>query len=99
MFHNINAADDEKRAAVVASIPRLFEERRAAGADPYVGAFLHSLAFGATLPYIAAVEGGRELSRKQMEMTADVMAHSLLYWVRDLFHAGLLRATAAGCTR
>jgi enoyl-[acyl-carrier-protein] reductase (NADH) len=22
-------------------------------------------------------------------MTADVMAHSLLYWVRDLFHAGL----------
>jgi enoyl-[acyl-carrier-protein] reductase (NADH) len=23
-------------------------------------------------------------------MTADVMAHSLVYWVRDLFHAGLL---------
>ena len=22
-------------------------------------------------------------------MTADVMAHSLVYWVRDLFHAGL----------
>ncbi len=89
VFHNINAADDEKRAAVVASISALFEERRAAGADPYVGAFLHSLAFGATLPYITAEEGGRELSRKQMEMTADVMAHSLLYWVRDLFHAGL----------
>jgi enoyl-[acyl-carrier-protein] reductase (NADH) len=25
-----------------------------------------------------------------MEMTADVMAHSLLYWTRDLYHAGLL---------
>lgn len=89
VFHNVNAADDEKRAAVVASVGALFEERRAAGADPYVGAFLHSLAFGATLPYITEAEGGRELTRKQMEMTADVMAHSLLYWVRDLFHAGL----------
>ena len=52
IFHNVNAADDEKRAAVVASISALFEERRAAGADPYIAAFLHSLAFGATLPYI-----------------------------------------------
>jgi len=88
-FHNANAADDDKRAAVVGSIVSLFEERRAAGAEPYLAAFLHSLAFGATLPYITEAEGGRELTRKQMEMTADVMAHSLLYWVRDLFHAGL----------
>ena len=28
-------------------------------------------------------------------MTADVMAHSMVYWTRDLFHAGLLRPTAA----
>ncbi len=89
VFHNINAADDEKRAGVVAAIGELFAERRAAGREPYIGAFLHSLAFGATLPYISTDEGGRELSRKQLEMTADVMAHSLLYWVRDLFHAGL----------
>ncbi len=59
------------------------------GRNPYVAAFLHSLAFGATLPYITDVEGLRELSRKQLEMTADVMAHSLVYWVRDMFHAGL----------
>ena len=89
VFHNVNAADDEKRASVVHAIGALFEERRAAGADPYIAAFLHSLAFGATLPYITEVEGAKELSRKQMEMTADVMAHSLVYWVRDLFHAGL----------
>jgi enoyl-[acyl-carrier-protein] reductase (NADH) len=75
---------------VVAAIGELFAERRAAGREPYIAAFLHSLAFGATLPYLATQEGGKELSRKQMEMTADVMAHSLLYWVRDLFHAGLL---------
>jgi enoyl-[acyl-carrier-protein] reductase (NADH) len=39
-------------------------------------------------------------------MTADVMAHSLIYWVRDLFHAGLLgngsrvfAMTSEGATR
>ncbi len=90
VFHNVNAADDEKRAGVVGAIGELFAARRAAGHDPYIAAFLHSLAFGATLPYIATEAGARELSRKQLEMTADVMAHSMLYWVRDLFHAGLL---------
>jgi NAD(P)-dependent dehydrogenase (short-subunit alcohol dehydrogenase family) len=90
VFHNINAADDEKRAAVIAAIGVLFEERRAVGADPMVGAMLHSLAFGTTLDYITDDPERRELSRKQLEMTADVMAHSLLYWTRDLYHAGLV---------
>lgn len=90
VFHNVNAADDEKRAGVVSATRELFAARRASGQEPYIGAFLHSLAFGATLPYIAPEPDGKQLSRKQMEMTADVMAHSLLYWVRDLFHAGLL---------
>lgn len=90
VFHNINAADDEKREAVVASITALFEERRAAGADPYIAAFLHSLAFGTTLPYVATEQRPKALSRKQLEMTVDVMAHSLVYWVRDIFDAGLL---------
>jgi NAD(P)-dependent dehydrogenase (short-subunit alcohol dehydrogenase family) len=91
VFHNVNAADDEKRAGVVAAIGELFEERRAAGEQPMVGAMLHSLAFGATLHYITDEEGRKELSRKQMEMTADVMAHSLLYWTRDLYHADFLQ--------
>lgn len=90
VFHNVNAADDEKRARVIESIADLFEERRAEGEDPMVGAFLHSLAFGATLHFITSDEGRKELSRKQMEMTADVMAHSLVYWVRDLYHASML---------
>jgi NAD(P)-dependent dehydrogenase (short-subunit alcohol dehydrogenase family) len=90
VFHNVNAADDEKRAATVGAIGELFAGRRAAGRDPYIAAFLHSLAFGATLPYIATDDRPRALSRKQLEMTVDVMAHSLPYWVRDLFEAGLL---------
>ena len=51
VFHNINAADDEQtREATVAAIKALFDERRAAGADPVIAAFLHSLAFGADPP-------------------------------------------------
>lgn len=91
VFHNVNAADDAKRERVIESTAELFAERRAAGEQPMIGALLHSLAFGATLHYIADDDDRKELSRKQMEMTADVMAHSLLYWTRDLYHAGFLQ--------
>jgi NAD(P)-dependent dehydrogenase (short-subunit alcohol dehydrogenase family) len=90
-FHNVNAADDAKREQVVAAISGRFEERRAAGEQPMLGAMLHSLAFGSTLHYITNDAERKELSRKQLEMTADVMAHSLLYWTRDLYHAGHLQ--------
>jgi len=89
-FHNANAADPDKRAAVIEDIKRRFEERRAQGADPFVAVFLHSLAFGTTLSYIAQDPAEREVNQKQLEMTADVMAHSMVYWARDLFHAGLI---------
>jgi enoyl-[acyl-carrier protein] reductase III len=91
VFHNVNAADDGKRERVITAISEIFEERRAAGEQPMVGAMLHSLAFGATLHYITDEPERKELSRKQMEMTADVMAHSMLYWTRDLYHAELLQ--------
>ena len=90
-FFNTNAADDAKRETVISSISEIFEARRAASAQPMVGAMLHSLAFGATLHYITDDAGRQELSRKQMEMTVDVMAHSLLYWTRDLYHGGMLQ--------
>lgn len=106
VFHNINAADDEKRHGVIEATRQLFEERRAAGADPFVAVFLHSLAFGTTLSYIAGTPEEKEVSQKQLEMTADVMAHSIVYWTRDLFHAGLLgngsrifAMTSEGATR
>lgn len=89
-FHNVNAADEEKRAAVIADTKAIFEERRSAGADPFIAVFLHSLAFGTTLSYVTDSTEEREVNQKQLEMTADVMAHSMVYWARDLFHAGLL---------
>ena len=89
-FHNVNAADEGKRHGVVEATKALFEERRAMGKDPFIAVLMHSLAFGTTLSYIASTPDEREVSQKQLEMTADVMAHSLVYWTRDLFHAGLL---------
>jgi enoyl-[acyl-carrier protein] reductase III len=89
-FHNMNAADEEKRHGVIEATQKLFEERRAQGADPFIAVVLHSLAFGTTLSYVTSNAEEKEVSQKQLEMTADVMAHSLVYWVRDLFHAGLL---------
>jgi len=81
-FFNANAADAEKRREIVAEIERL------AGGRP-LGVLLHSLAFGALKPFLAADEKDA-LSQQQMEMTLDVMAHSLVYWTQDLFRAGLL---------
>jgi len=89
VFHNVNAADEAKRRAVVEDIGRRFAQRREAGVEPYVAVFLHSLAFGTTLSYVSSDPARREVSQRQLEMTADVMAHSIVYWARDLFHAGL----------
>jgi enoyl-[acyl-carrier protein] reductase III len=106
VFHNVNAADEQKRREVIDATAQLFEQRRAEGRDPFIAVFLHSLAFGTTLSYVTASAQEREVSQKQLEMTADVMAHSLVYWVRDLFHAGLLAdgsrlfaMTSEGATR
>jgi NAD(P)-dependent dehydrogenase (short-subunit alcohol dehydrogenase family) len=105
-FHNVNAADDEKRRQVIDAVQETFKQRRAAGKDPFIAVVLHSLAFGTTLSYVSDDPAEKEVSQKQLEMTADVMAHSLVYWVRDLFHAGMLQdgsrvfaMTSEGATR
>jgi NAD(P)-dependent dehydrogenase (short-subunit alcohol dehydrogenase family) len=89
VFHNTNAADEAKRKGVVADTVARFAARREAGHEPYLAVFLHSLAFGTTLSYITTDPDIREVTPRQLEMTMDVMAHSMVYWVRDLFHAGL----------
>ncbi len=87
-FFNGNAADDENRAAVIGRVAAILAERRAAGAQPYVRVMLHSLAFGTLKPFLATAPGDA-ISRRNMEMTLDVMAHSLVYWAQDVWRAGL----------
>ena len=80
---NANAAKRSVREAAIAELKDL------AGAEGLT-VVVHSLAFGSLGPLVGNGNGGR-LSQSQIEMTLDVMANSLVYWVQDLYEAGLLR--------
>jgi len=81
-FFNVNAADAGKRAEVV---DQLRLEIPAGG----LAVLLHSLAFGTLKPLVTDDEK-EALNQRQLEMTLDVMANSLVYWTQDLVRAGLL---------
>jgi len=85
-FFNINAADEAKRREVCDEIQRRFKER---GKNENLRVILHSLAFGSLKPFVGETADD-ELNQKQIEMTVDVMAHSLVYWVQDLWHRSLI---------
>lgn len=84
-FFNVNAADDEKRAEIVKIIKTDFETEK----NPHLKVLFHSLAFGA-LGLLIGNNPDDSLNKKKIEMTINVMANSLVYWVQDLHHAGLL---------
>src|SRR6266568_2253575 len=81
-FFNFNAADEEKRKECVEKIRQRVTE--SAGT---LRVLLHSLAWGALKPL-----AGAEIvaNKKQIESTADIMGHSLVYWVQECLWAGLL---------
>ncbi|MBM4168387.1 MAG: SDR family oxidoreductase [Ignavibacteria bacterium] len=86
MFYNINAADSIKRNETLDDI----SERLADNAGNNVRVVIHSLAFGTLKPFIAK-KLEEAITQAQMEMTLDVMAHSLVYWVQGLIARNLLR--------
>jgi enoyl-[acyl-carrier protein] reductase III len=86
VFFNINAADADKRAEAVAAMDRVLEER---GERGRVRVLLHSLAFGTLKLYIADPMKDA-VNAAQMDMTLDVMAHSLVYWTQELVARGLM---------
>jgi enoyl-[acyl-carrier protein] reductase III len=97
-FFNVNAADPEKRAEVIAGIKEQFAKQPGT-----VRVMLHSLAFGTLVPYVL---GEKVVTRAQMEMSLDVMANSLVYWTQDLVAAELMEQggriytmTSSGGTR
>jgi enoyl-[acyl-carrier protein] reductase III len=89
LYINMNAADDETRASALAALRERFDASEAAGRKPYVRVVMHSLAFGSLVPFLSEDPKGG-VDRKKMEMTQDVMANSLVYWVQDLYHGGFL---------
>ncbi|GAA1026863.1 3-oxoacyl-ACP reductase FabG [Amycolatopsis albidoflavus] len=98
-FVNANAARQATRARLIADIAELSE-----GAG--VRVLMHSLAFGSLVPFLPRAGWDKTLTQRQLEMTVDVMAHSLVYWVQDLLDADLLprgakvfAMTSAGATQ
>jgi enoyl-[acyl-carrier protein] reductase III len=89
LYINMNAADDEKRAGALEQLRNRFDASRVDGGDPYVRVVMHSLAFGSLVPFITD-DPKQGVDRKKMEMTQDVMANSLVYWVQDLYRGGFL---------
>lgn len=85
-FFNVNAADPDKRAETAAAMARILEER---GEQGGLCVLLHSLAFGTLRPFVR--EPLREaVTAAQMDMTLDVMAHTLVYWTQEIVGCGLM---------
>ena len=100
-FFNVNAADEMKMDEVTASIEQTFQGR----SGSQIKVLLHSLAFGTLKPLIAD-NPNDAISKAQMEMTVDVMAHSLVYWIQRLVRKKLMgkgsriyAMTSAGSSR
>lgn len=84
-FANTNAADERKRGRVLDDLASVLPE------GEHVHVLIHSLAFGSLLPFIA--ENPEDaISQAQMEMTMNVMANSLVYWVQDMVRRNMLGA-------
>lgn len=90
VFFNVNAADPDRRAEV---IQHCREEIGEQSSGCSIEVLLHSLAFGTLKAYIAT-ETDKIMRTADMNMTLDVMAHSLVYWVQDLLAAKMLREGA-----
>lgn len=82
VFYNVNAADEQKRKDVVHKMKEKLNNK------PLVKVVMHSLAFGTLKPFISSES--EQITKAQMEMTLDVMAHSLVYWIQDIFKSNLL---------
>jgi enoyl-[acyl-carrier protein] reductase III len=86
-FFNINAADADRRAETLTTMEATLGGRGEAG---QVRMLVHSLAFGTLKPFIA--ESSKDVvSPPQIDMTLDVMAHSLVYWTQEVIARGLMR--------
>ena len=83
LFYNANAADEKKREEIISDI------KSKSDGQPIVKVLMHSLAFGSLKPFVSS-DNEQAITKSQMEMTLDVMAHSLVYWVQELVANNLM---------
>jgi len=86
-YFNANAADPHKRQEILDKIEKIFKAKE----DSTIKVLVHSLAFG-TLKNFIDNDPTKAINQKQLEMTIDVMANSLVYWTQDIVHRGLMKA-------
>lgn len=84
-FFNVNAADPVKRSEIINEIKSIFS----GNPDSTIKVLVHSLAFG-TLKKFIAENPNDAINQKQIEMTLDVMANSLVYWTQDVVSNNLM---------
>lgn len=97
LFFNGNAADETRRKETLDAL-----DAEIAQAGGTVAVLMHSLAFGTLKPYIA----DDAITKANIDMTLDVMGHSLVYWAQDLVKRKLMgqggrifSMTSSGSTR
>lgn len=83
IFYNVNAADQFKRVEIAKELSEKLN------GQPVIKVLMHSLAFG-TLKLFIPETNEQTITHAQMEMTLDVMAHSLVYWVQEIHLNNLL---------
>lgn len=81
-FYNANAADEQKIVEISDDI------REKIPKGQHVKVMLHSLAFGTLKRFIDDQE--KALTRTNMNMTLEVMAHTLVYWSQAMYWRDLL---------
>ena len=79
---NMNAANPDRRKDAL-------EKMSAAMDGSGFRVLMHSLAFGTLKPFVTE-QAEDSIQQSNMDMTLDVMAHSLVYWVQDTLRLGLL---------
>jgi enoyl-[acyl-carrier protein] reductase III len=83
-FIRANAADEKGRTRVLDEIAPVI-------GPGGVRVLIHSLGFGSPVRFIDPESSSRGVPfPRQVEMTLDVMAHSLIYWTQDLMQRGLI---------
>lgn len=83
-FGGLQLTDENNRDAALTILSEALKDHHGA-----IKAMLHSVAFGSLQPFVSD-NLKEQTSRKQMEMTLDVMANSMVYWVQDLARTRLL---------
>lgn len=83
-FYNKNAASDDTRETVLNDLSDRINHNKP------VKVLLHSIAFGTLLPFISTDSDEETVDPKQMDMTLEVMAHTVVYWAQDMVKNGLL---------